>query len=444
MCACVFIFCLNVTEVLFVNRDPELFQHIFDFLKTSRVQALPHNDRATMRQIHEEAKFYNITSLLDFFDPTRYPIESIGEENIQMKQDEDHLRSLFASDRKNPILSDPYLCLLPVFSERDTFSPQYPPDSIPLLFDFENPSLRNQLSQNWMEAHYGWSRMGDWKRDRIMNVLRSKNKAIRYERPPKPQLCPDRQSFLNQWDVFTSGLFVGVDWRNMFCAGGAVLAAAMRVDEQSDAFFGQRGTEEDALDILGIDYTEDDQILFDKEEEGEEEEEEMLPEDVFSEDEDIEDKNQSGPVNETSQEMRKHITELIECHHEKRRRRAAKKQRLPTQKLFNYYASSPFNASDIDIFLYALDEKEAEEKVRDLYKTFQRNLRPEHQVKYRTDEVSVNNERANDIFVLRTKAAITFYFRYPIRSIQVSAIVQYYIECHNRSSFASTNPQLRY
>jgi hypothetical protein len=54
----------------------------------------------------------------------RYPLETIGKENIEMKQQEDLLRSLFAQDRDNAVLDDPYINMLPVFDLLDTFHPQ--------------------------------------------------------------------------------------------------------------------------------------------------------------------------------------------------------------------------------------------------------------------------------------------------------------------------------
>jgi hypothetical protein len=39
-----------------------------------------------MKQLKEEAKYFNIAGLVDFFNPLRYPIEVIGAENIKMRQ----------------------------------------------------------------------------------------------------------------------------------------------------------------------------------------------------------------------------------------------------------------------------------------------------------------------------------------------------------------------
>jgi len=35
---------------------------------------------------------------------------------------------------------------------------------------------------------------------------------------------PQRATFATRWTALTNGLFDGLDWNNLFCAGGAVLA----------------------------------------------------------------------------------------------------------------------------------------------------------------------------------------------------------------------------
>ncbi len=172
---------------MFIDRDPDLFAYILEYLKTGKTTHLPFVDASRSRQIREEAKYYNINGLIEFFDPLRYPIETIGEENIKMKHSEDAMRRLFATDRQNPLLDDPYLSLLPVFTDiKDSFAAKNPPTLVPLMFNFEK-----SLDSN--------------------------------DRPPLPQLTDSIQTFERQFDAFASGLFQGADWSNMFAAGGVCI-----------------------------------------------------------------------------------------------------------------------------------------------------------------------------------------------------------------------------
>jgi hypothetical protein len=144
------------------------------------------NDPVLSRQIRAEAQYYNITGLTTFFDPLRYPIETIGKENTKMKQNEDCIRRLFATDRENPLLEDLYLYLLPVFNLRETFDAKDPPPSIPLMFNFEG----------------------------------SQPFTANFPKPPLPRLTSSKEHFKKQFNAFTCGLFEGVDWSKMLVAGG--------------------------------------------------------------------------------------------------------------------------------------------------------------------------------------------------------------------------------
>lgn len=115
--------CINYLDVIFIDRDGDTFELIETFLRTGTISHIP-NIRSIKKRVQKEAKYYGITGLEEFFSPMRYPLESIGQENIEMKQQEDLLRSLFAKDRDNAVLDDPYINMLPVFDLLDTFHPQ--------------------------------------------------------------------------------------------------------------------------------------------------------------------------------------------------------------------------------------------------------------------------------------------------------------------------------
>lgn len=124
-----------------------------------------------------------------------YPIESIGEENITIKHNEDMLRKLFAVDRDHVILNDPYVHLLSVFDVAETFAAEEPVKSIPLMFDFENPEYFNSME---LTTH------------------------LLGQAPPKPQLATSKSQFFENWNAYTACMLQGLDWGNIFIAGGSV------------------------------------------------------------------------------------------------------------------------------------------------------------------------------------------------------------------------------
>jgi hypothetical protein len=114
---------INYLDTIFIDRDGDTFEAIETFLRTGTISHIP-NIRSIKKRVQKEAKYYGITTLEEFFSPMRYPLETIGKENIEMKQQEDLLRTLFAQDRDNAVLDDPYINMLPVFDLIDTFHPQ--------------------------------------------------------------------------------------------------------------------------------------------------------------------------------------------------------------------------------------------------------------------------------------------------------------------------------
>ena len=149
--------------------------------------------------------------LLEYFDICRYPIEDIGEKNLKMKHEEDFLRNLFAVDRANPVLNDPYIHLINIFGEDGNSIKSFhsevsqPPEKVKLLFDFEDPTEVSTLCQN--------------------------SKLVV---PTIPRICSSRNQFLKQFSIFTDGIFTGMDWSNIFIAGGSILACALHLNISSD------------------------------------------------------------------------------------------------------------------------------------------------------------------------------------------------------------------
>lgn len=103
----------------------------------------------------------------------------------EMKKIEDNFRELFANDRKHPDLENPYLFLIDVYENREMFK-----------YQEETPE---ELA--------------------IPKIL---TKERRLGREGYSANLPD--NFATNWNEFTQSMFKGLDWNNVFIAGGAVLS----------------------------------------------------------------------------------------------------------------------------------------------------------------------------------------------------------------------------
>ncbi len=161
----------------------------------------------------------------------------------------------------------------------------------------------------------------------------------------------------------------------------------------------------------------------------EEEEEETFDDDVFT---DSDDESRKQPMSSMYGQP-PNVTSTIKAFSSDPYRGNIKaltpKTLNPLQKLVNHYEASIYNGSDIDLFLYGISEQEAEAKIVQLYNQFKLNLRKEHLKKYTTQQTFTGyyhhyggnqaETKTDDIFVLRTKQAVTFHFAYPIRPVQI-------------------------
>jgi hypothetical protein len=154
-------------------------------------------------------------------------------------------------------------------------------------------------------------------------------------------------------------------------------------------------------------------------EEDEEEEKEEFSDDVFTDEEDNTGENfVPSMLRVMTNNMFGRNPHQVQQHKSKPMSRA--------QSLVSYYDSSVYQGSDVDIFLYAISNEEAEQKIRELASTFKKNLHTEHLneyvdiKKYRGFELTTTDHHEfENIFIIRTKQAVTFHFKYPIRPIQV-------------------------
>jgi hypothetical protein len=251
-------------------------------------------------------------------------------------------------------------------------------------------------------------------------------KMLHVERPPIPRLTEDLDSFQLQWDVFSSGLFRGMDLSNIFFAGGGVLAAATKVDTDHPTMQNRKtssGKSENNVttkDLLGFsgnipDDEDEDDLVFNLDEEQDEEEEVSLEPNVFVDEQvmqtqapgdTIRNMMSSGAPGGGLTQTSFATTNLFEANSYK-------------EKLKEYYNQSKYNASDVDIFLYGLSEEEAEKKVIHIYETFKKNLTGRNDNTRVSMPATLYNTTDGDIMIIRTKHAITFHFGYPIRPVQI-------------------------
>ncbi len=110
-----------------------------------------------------------------------------------MKNHEDHYRELFATDRSNAEIQDPFVNLIDVYASRDSF--QYQQES-------EEEAA-------------------------IPKILIHKDRGTKIGQ----YAVNTYEEFTKNWTEFTSGQLEGLDWTNLFVAGGAVLGCMKGMGE---------------------------------------------------------------------------------------------------------------------------------------------------------------------------------------------------------------------
>ncbi|KAF0984457.1 hypothetical protein FDP41_000356 [Naegleria fowleri] len=364
----------SVQNEIFIDRDPEIFGVILTYLQTGQANIF-NLEKHKQKQVYRECKLLNLTGLLDYWNPLRYPIETIGEENIKMKEEEDYIRHLFATDRENPVLNDPYLLLFNIFENEKTrasFKKEDPPGQVPLIFNFENPLEKSELTQK---------------------------QAIVV--PPVPRICACRAQFIAQFNAFTYGIFKDMDWSNIVCAGGAVVAALMSHDSKKESTSGA-STESTSIEEQASSWDVDDTCEENPEDDGFEIEDD--DENVFTDSDDEKSAQSSldNPFGFKSSTLG-FYSQPIETTADK--------------ELANTLTYSVWSKSDVDLFIYGLSEKEAEEKINYLFTLFKSNLNGHVYRKYFMN--SGYSQLQDDILIVRTEHSVTFYFQYPIRPVQI-------------------------
>lgn len=82
---------------------------------------------------------------------------------------------------------------------------------------------------------------------------------------------------------------------------------------------------------------------------------------------------------------------------------------------------SPYADTDIDLFLYGLNEKEAEEKIHEIFELIRSNLRKHIPAEYKSNILEPQNQEYlfQNVFIMRTQNSVSFYCDFPIRPVQI-------------------------
>ena len=135
----------TLPKEIFLDRSPSVYSLVIRSLDDLKPTIIHKEQTHLKRQLFKEATQLFLEPISQYFDPLRYPMEDIGEENIKMRSFEELLRKYFATNRDNPILEVPYLNLINIYESDQvlrTFKPSEcnPMEDLSSVFNLENPS----------------------------------------------------------------------------------------------------------------------------------------------------------------------------------------------------------------------------------------------------------------------------------------------------------------
>eukprot|EP00029_Vermamoeba_vermiformis_P008738 TRINITY_DN4171_c0_g1_i1.p1 TRINITY_DN4171_c0_g1~~TRINITY_DN4171_c0_g1_i1.p1 ORF type:complete len:2196 (-),score=786.80 TRINITY_DN4171_c0_g1_i1:32-6574(-) len=119
---------------------------------------------------------------------------TIGAENLKIKRQEDKLREVFAQDKKNYKTADPYVHLIDVFNKRESF--------------YYQQETKEELALS-----------------KLFNKIRTPSS--------QDYAIVTKEEFKKGFKEICHGVFKGLDWSNVFVAGGAVLGSLMNITDRS-------------------------------------------------------------------------------------------------------------------------------------------------------------------------------------------------------------------
>ena len=390
----------NKNDSIFIDRNPRLFSLIYGYLisggKFNHFPSKLSNEQTL--QLEKEAQFYGINTMIsEYISPLRYPVELLGKENIELKEKEDKLRVLFAKERDSPLLDNPYLLLSPLF------------DSIQQI------NSKTLYPINFNDCP---------------KILDLSDKTTYSRQCTIPNLVDRIETFKSNFYKFTQSTLEGLDWTGVFAAGGGVLGCCLKEIPDYDSItpvsglyptsYMEKKEMEKKISLIENEDDEDDPSDFGywKRETPTFDHSGLYDLSEYKVTESV--GNSIAYSYSRGYDTRMHnkrihpgiestITNTTDC-------RAVPEPPIPYS----------FKKSDIDLFLYGMTEAEAEEKLIHIYNVIKENMSKiilqdsEPNLLEVSDKVFKKQKTIvnNDILVVRTKYAVTFY-GYHIRPIQV-------------------------
>lgn len=141
------------------------------------------------------------------------------QEQRNLIEQEDRLRSMFAEDRDNPQLNDLHLGLVDIYSNYGRMIYQDLSDDEVKKKNSTKTNYRFEIDKKIQKL--------------IPRVL------IKHQNPNLKAgfaSIVTESEFRDNWQRFTQGLFQGLNWNNVFAAGGAVLACILKDPQAQQSF----------------------------------------------------------------------------------------------------------------------------------------------------------------------------------------------------------------
>lgn len=184
---------------ILIDRDAGSFQVVLEFLRSGRVPSLA--SECCRERLLEEAKFFNFRGLVRLLDSEAFYEDDIGPLNAQLRRAEAELRCRYSLHEELPESEGKAgkALMFDVFAAPSLFwQPQCDEAAASLLAHV--PCIGCQSIQ-----------------------------PVLVENPPSDRsIVADIGDFERRWGIFSQGLLKGLDWNDVFMAGGGVLRCLMQ------------------------------------------------------------------------------------------------------------------------------------------------------------------------------------------------------------------------
>lgn len=181
----------------FIDRDGRQFHHILNYLRKA---CIPPESDAVRAELEAEADFFNLAGLVEILSGHGRFERELGPTNVEMRGRESELRELFAREPSSPLLSDPYLDLIDVFSDLSLWKPA---------------------------RDHTWSELAG---EVVLRRVASQVKGGFGASALRPELSIGAHSMANfrtNFTILTDHMLEGFDMSHMVVAGGAVLGSVL-------------------------------------------------------------------------------------------------------------------------------------------------------------------------------------------------------------------------